>query len=106
MLNNILSTFFIKNVLTLLEDKRKLDLIKYNKKLQHLINVDIITFRMFSEKYCIFETNTKIEEYDTNSDSLLFIGEYLNGKRNGKGKEYEGKHNLIFDGDYLNGKRN
>ena len=30
-----------------------------------------------------------IKEYDAyNDDNLKFVGEYLNGKRNGKGKEY------------------
>ena len=36
---------------------------------------------------------------------LLFEGEYLNGKKNGKGKEYY-KGKLTFDGEYLNGKKN
>jgi len=35
----------------------------------------------------------------------LFEGEYLNGKRNGKGKEYNEEGNLIYEGDYLNGER-
>ena len=30
----------------------------------------------------------------------------MNGKRNGKGKEYYFNGNLRFEGDYLNGKRN
>ena len=33
-----------------------------------------------------------------------YLKEYLNGMKNGKGKEYEGK--LIFEGEYLNGMRN
>ena len=34
----------------------------------------------------------------------IFKGDYLNGKRNGKGKEIKyGK--LIFEGEYLNGKK-
>ena len=37
---------------------------------------------------------------------LKFEGEYLNGNRNGKGKEYDEKGNLIFEGEYINGKRN
>ena len=46
----------------------------------------------------------KVKEYDYNG-KLIFEGEYLNGKRNGKAKEYWfGK--LIFEGEYLNGKRN
>ena len=36
----------------------------------------------------------------------MFKGEYLNGKRNGKGKEFNYNEELIFDGEYLNGERN
>ena len=36
---------------------------------------------------------------------LTFEGEYLNGRRNGKGKEYNYNGQLIFDGEYLDGKR-
>ena len=38
---------------------------------------------------------------------LNYEGEYLNGKRNGKGREYEKNHlsNLIFIGEYINGKK-
>jgi len=36
----------------------------------------------------------------------MFEGEYLNGKRNGKGKEYYDNGNLKFDGEYLYGERN
>ena len=35
---------------------------------------------------------------------MIYEGEYLNGKRNGKGKEYN--ITLYFEGEYLNGKRN
>ena len=45
-----------------------------------------------------------IKEYDGN-DELLFEGEYLNGKRNGKGKEYDEDGKLRFEGEYLKGKR-
>ena len=66
----------------------------------------------------------KGKEYDYNG-KLIFEGEYLNGKRNGKGKgynkdgklEYEIKNgkgfiteynewDKIFEGEYLNGIRN
>ena len=36
---------------------------------------------------------------------LIYEGEYLNGKRNGKGKEYYNNNQLKFEGEYLNGKR-
>ena len=44
------------------------------------------------------ETNIKGKEYDGESDNLLFEGEYKNGKRNGKGKEYNDVGELIFEG--------
>ena len=34
---------------------------------------------------------------------LMFEGEYLNGKRNGKGKEYDFNGKLKFEGEFLNG---
>ena len=48
---------------------------------------------------------------------LAYEGEYKNGKRNGKGKEYNVKFiiyegqslngkRIIYEGEYLNGKRN
>ena len=36
---------------------------------------------------------------------MEFEGEYLNGERNGKGKEYQDDGNLKFEGEYLFGKR-
>ena len=47
--------------------------------------------------------NGKGKEYNDNG-KLEFEGEYLNGKRNGKGKEYIGDV-LIFEGEHLNGKK-
>ena len=35
-----------------------------------------------------------------------FLGEFLNGKRNGKGTVYYYNGNLEFEGEYLNGQRN
>ena len=37
--------------------------------------------------------------------NIIFESEYLNGKRNGKGKGCDKYGNLIFEGIYLNGKR-
>ena len=45
-------------------------------------------------------------EYNWNSDEIVFEGEYLNGERwNGKGKEYNEDDQLIFEGEYLEGKK-
>ena len=36
---------------------------------------------------------------------LVFEGEYLNGKRYGKRKEYKNKGKIRFKGEFLNGKK-
>ena len=58
---------------------------------------------MFRSRYIIYETKTKGKKYDRYIDELIFEGEYLNGKRHGKGKEYW--EDIEFEGEYLNGKR-
>ena len=57
---------------------------------------------IFEGEYLNGKRNGKGKEYKFGR--LKFEGEYLNGERNGKGKEYYGGY-LIFDGEYLNGKR-
>ena len=54
--------------------------------------------------YELINGNGKVKEYNDNN-ILIFEGEYLNGLRNGKGKEYNYKV-LVFEGEYLNGRKN
>ncbi len=57
----------------------------------------------------IYELNKgtgKIKEYDYHKGFLLYEGEYLNGRRNGLGKEYNENGELTYEGEYLNGMRN
>jgi len=35
----------------------------------------------------------------------MYEGEYFNGKRNGKGKDYYYNGNIKYEGDYKKGKR-
>ena len=44
------------------------------------------------------------KEYDSENGKLIFEGEYLNGERNGKGKEYYFDGSLRFEGEYSEGK--
>ena len=107
MLEKIKSIYFSRNLLSSLEESRKLKLIRYNKNFQNMMNLTLINYKRLSGKYIIFRNNGKGKEYDGSDNSMIFKGEYLNGKRHGKGKEYNdfnGK--VIFEGEYLNGKRN
>jgi len=45
-----------------------------------------------------------IKEFEETGKLITFEGEYKNGERNGKGKEYN-KGELLFDGEFLDGKR-
>jgi len=43
--------------------------------------------------------------YSDNVGNCHYIGEYKNGERNGKGKEYDESDYLLYEGEYLNGKK-
>ena len=104
MIDNIKSSYFIKIIFSFIDEKRKLKLIKYNKKFQNKLDIHLVNYKFLSGKYAIFMENRIGKEYNY-SDELLFKGEYLKGERNGKGKEYDYNGNLKFEGEYLNGER-
>ena len=104
MIDSIKSTYFIKFIFSNLDKQRKLNLVKYSKRMKNLLNIQLFDYQLFSGKYIEYESNGKWKEYDIYYDHLIYEGEYLNGKRNGKGKEYYNCQ-LEFEGEYLNGKR-
>ena len=105
MFKRIKSQYFMKLLFYNIKERNKLKLIKYNKNLQKIFEVNLIKYKILSGRYIIYEKNNKGKEYNSYNDILLFEGEYLNGKRNGKGKEYNDYGEIIFEGEYLNGKK-
>ena len=101
MLENIKSLFFTRRIFLNINETRKLNLIKYNKKLQKKLDINIINYKVYSGRYIIYDTKEKIKIYNSFSDDLIFKGEYFNGK----GKEYY-KKKIASEGEYLNGKKN
>ena len=87
MWRNIRSNYLLKEILANIGDKRKLNLIKYNKKIQEIAGLNLIDFRRFSGRYIKEEFGT-IKVYNSYNNHLIFEGQYSNGKRNGKGEEY------------------
>ena len=104
MLKNIKSIYFSKKLFSYINDKRKLEIVKINKVLQNNIDVNINNYKLFAGKYLIYEEDGKGKEYRIYDDMLIAEAEYKDGKKNGKGKEYE-YTNVIFEGEYLNGKK-
>ena len=104
-LKDIKSFYVTKEIFLYLNEKQRLNLIRYNNQLQKFFRVDISYYRKKCDKYIIFLDNGRMKLYDSKTNELLYDGECLNGKRNGKGEEYRnGK--VIFEGEYLNEKRN
>ena len=87
MLENIKSRYIVQFIFSRIFENKKLVLVKYNKNLQNKLDIKLINYKLWSGKYIIYETKGKVKEYDPD-DILIFEGEYLNGKRHGKGKEY------------------
>ena len=105
ILEYVKSQFIKKEIFSFLKEKQKLNILLYNKQLQKFFGFDIEKYKIISKRYKIGEKNGFGKLYELNTNILIFEGEYLNNKINGKGKEYiHGK--LIFEGEYLNGVRN
>ena len=85
MLKNVKASYFLRVLFSYMDEKQKLELIRYNKSLQENMNISLINYKLFSGKYIEYESNSKGKEYNYDN-ILLFEGEYLNGKRwTGKG---------------------
>ena len=147
MLKNIKSINILRKNFSLLNEKRKLKLIRYNKNLQSSNGINILNYMYYKEAKKIGYTkhgimkdyndegklrfegkyvyDYKMKGKDYTSGRLEYEGEYFyNKKWNGKGydekgneiyelingsgkvKEYDIQGNLEFEGEYLKGKKN
>ena len=104
MLADIKSSYFVKKVFSYINIKKKLKIIKYNSTIKNKINLNLTYYKLFSTRYIIYSTKKSGKEYNLRNE-LLYEGEYLNGERSGKGKDYCNGWNY-FEGEYLNGQRN
>ena len=103
---DIKSRYIIKDIFSNLDERKQLELILYNKKLENILNVDIETFKKISGILKIAPKNGAGKEYILGTNKLIFEGEYINKKRSGYGKEYDKFGYIKYEGKFLNGKRN
>ena len=101
---SVKSKYIKKKILFFLCEKRKLLVLKYNKYYHKLMGINFDNYQKLSGKIIIDGINGYGKEYGFDKLNLIFKGYYMNGKRNGKGKEYDG--DIIFEGEYINGIKN
>ena len=58
-MENIKSKFIIRLISSYLDSKSKLEIIKYNKRLQNIMNINIFDYKILSGKYIEYEENKK-----------------------------------------------
>ena len=102
----IKSQNILKYIFSVLNQKKKLNMVIYNKKYQRILGFNINYYTLISGKEYIDLKKGKGKELKLNTNLTLFEGEYLNNKRNGKGIEYNNNGPIKFEGEYLKGKRN
>ena len=105
MLKKIKSLDTLRIIFSYLYERQKLKAVKYNKKIQKKIGVNLNNYKFWNGRYIRYETKEKGKEYNIHNGKLIYEGGYLKGERNGKGKEYDQYGKLEFEGEYLNGKR-
>ena len=106
MMKKIKSLKIKRIIFSHLYDMIKLKIAQYNKNIQNTMNINLMNYKKFCSKYIIYDNNGIGREYNRFNNNLEFEGEFLNGQRNGKGKEYYDNGNIKFEGEFLNGQRN
>ena len=75
------SIYIIKRTLLHLDEKKKLDMLKYNKDFQKQMGFDIEHHKKTSGKRKIQEKNGNETIYELDTHLILFEGKYLNSKK-------------------------
>ena len=110
MISKIKSCHILKHIFSFIKLKPKLNIINFNKKLMNLLKLNINDIKHVSGKYKIIEGNGLIKLgkiFSLKYNTLLFFGEFINGKKSGYGIEYDLYYDnkIIFEGNFLNNKK-
>ena len=103
---SIKSLYILKIIFSNVNYSSLLHIIQYNNYFQKKLNIKLKDYKKESGKYKVGGNNGEVKIYTLKKDKLLFEGEYLNGKKNGKGKEFNYKSELLYEGEYLDGIKN
>ena len=109
-LRKFVSKYTVQIIFSHFDERKKLKVARRSKDCQNFINRSLINYKIFSGRYIEYTNYPKQgkkygKEFDVFTDRLLYEGEFLNGERNGTGKEYDLFKKIKFEGEYINGKR-
>ena len=102
-LNKIKSIKVLKCIFNHLRNNQKLIMMNYNKFLQNKFGFTIDDYKQNAKKIKVGKLNGFGQECSLTTYKLIFEGEYLQGKRNGKGIEYYKNGKIKYKGKYLKG---
>ena len=88
MLKRIKSNVIIKKIFLSLKLKVKLKMINYNKSLQRRCSVDINIYKKNAKKYIEKDEKGNNLIFSPKNNFLVYKGGYVNGKKQGFGKEF------------------
>ena len=71
--------------------------------MKKILGICLDDYKKRSVKIFVGERNGIGKEFRKGTNIIVFEGQYLKGKKNGRGKEYYDDGKLKFEGDYLNG---
>ena len=104
LFEKIISNYIIKTIFSYLYESNKLKLIKNNKKLQNILNIDEYNYIVWSGKLKIIDKEGKGTITSLFDIQKIFEGQFKNCMKNGFGKEFDKDGELIFEGFYKNNK--
>ena len=103
LLKSAKSYYIIKEIFSFLDEKKKLNMIIYNKKYQKRLDINIDNYKILSGILHVGGRNGYGTETLLDTHILIYRGGYINNKRHGKGKEFYNDGKLKFEGDFFNG---
>ena len=87
LIKDVKSGLIFKKIFSFLKINIRFQVIIYNKSYQKKLDININDYIQVSGRYIVYANGKTIVMY-RKGNFKLFEGEYLNGKKNGKGKEY------------------
>ena len=109
---NIKSAYILKEIFSYIEKRQSLYIIYGDKSIMKKLEITLDDYKKVSGKIIKKEQNLmnfwgekEDNVYFQDTNIKVFKGNYIKGKKNGKGKEYYINKKKKFEGEYSNGKK-